>query len=92
MNWRPKDWDKGSCEGCGYRIDDEFGEFFCDIGCGEHTAQVNYEAGAEDMYEAIIKARPDDGEIRIRIIEALYGETSIPELEKWLKSRLLMKP
>jgi len=91
MNKRPDGWDKGECEGCKRRIDDEFGEFFCDISCGEHTAQVNREAGADAMLKAIMEVRPSDSEIRIKIIETLYGGSSVPELEKWLKERLLVK-
>lgn len=91
MNWRPEGWDRGECGGCGRRIDDEFGEFFCDISCGKHTAQVNKEAGADAMLKAIMKVRPSDGEIRVRIIEALYGGTSVPELENWLREKLLIK-
>lgn len=51
-----------------------------------------FEQGMDTMYEAIMKARPNDNEIRIRIIEALYGATSVPELEEWLKEKLLLKP
>jgi len=51
-----------------------------------------FERGMDAMSEAIMEARPSNDEIRVRIIEALYGATSIPQLEKWLKERLLLKP
>jgi len=50
------------------------------------------EVGADAILEAIMEARPSDSEIRMRIIETLYGNSSVPALERWLKEKLLLKP
>ncbi len=41
--------------------------------------------------DAILEARPPAEEIKIRIIDTLYGGMSVPELETWLKEKLLIK-
>ena len=98
MNWRPKEgwknpYDKASVEYL------DRASLICKMKDGtcmpnlirearEHT----FEAGADAMYEMIMKTRPSDDEIRVRIIEALYGAVSIPDFENWLKERLLLKP
>jgi len=87
MNWRPKEgWENPHDVQQSDMGDGLVGFYF------ENAEYDAYEAGADAMHEAIMKARPDDSEIRVRIIEALYGEVSIPQLEKWLKEQLLMKP
>lgn len=90
-NYRPDDWPKCPCDECDRKVIDDYG-YFCDLACGERTAWLNREAGADAILKAIMEARPSDGEIRVKIIEALYGGTSVPELENWLKERLLLKP
>lgn len=80
-NWRPRE--------------DKWGEIITDAIQSQCKDGMSIreiaEIGADAMYEAIMKARPSDGEIRVRIIEALYGGTSVPELERWLKEMLLIK-
>lgn len=82
MNYRPEGWKNPHRKGSVHKPEDTYARMI----------YLAYEAGADAMYEAIMKVRPSDSEIRVRIIEALYGAVSIPDFEKWLKERLLLKP
>lgn len=82
--YRPEGWEE--------QRDDWVDKVFDDTTTYSEDVENSFEAGADAMYEAIAKARPSDDEIRIRIIEALYGAVSMPDFEKWLKERLLLKP
>lgn len=55
------------------------------------TRQVDYEAGANAMYKAVMEQRPSNEEIRLKIISCLYGGSDVPELLEWLKEKLLVK-
>ena len=50
--WRPDDWPKNPCDDCPDKNEDQWG-LFCDIACGEHTAWLNHEAGANAILEAL---------------------------------------
>ena len=50
-----------------------------------------YEAGADTMQKAIRDAYPTSHEVRLRIIDMVYGGLSVPEFEAWLKEKLLIK-
>ena len=52
MSWRPEGWDKCSCDGCEMRNEDEYG-LVCDLTCGQHTAWLNKEAGADAMLRSL---------------------------------------
>jgi len=53
--WRPEGWPESLCDGCNNRSDDSYGEFVCDLHCGQHSMQCNFEAGASAMLEALKK-------------------------------------
>ena len=50
-----------------------------------------YESGADAMYESVMKARPTEEEIKIRLLDPLLGGGSVPELLDWLKEKLLIR-
>jgi len=53
--WRPPNWDKVNpdpCTGCKRKEVDDYG-FVCDLACGEHSAYLQREAGADAMLEAL---------------------------------------
>ncbi|MBU2249451.1 MAG: hypothetical protein KKD77_22075 [Gammaproteobacteria bacterium] len=52
--WRPEDWPKCPCDGCTAenKLVDEYG-YLCDISCGQHSAWVQKESGADAMLEAL---------------------------------------
>ena len=51
----------------------------------------NFEAGADALFEAIMKERPSNDEIKTKLIACLYGGSDVPELLEWLKEKLLVK-
>ena len=55
--WRPPNWDKVNpdpCTGCKRKEVDGYG-FVCDLACGEHSAYLQREAGADAMLLALIE-------------------------------------
>ncbi|KKS89299.1 MAG: hypothetical protein UV64_C0007G0002 [Parcubacteria group bacterium GW2011_GWC1_43_11b] len=53
-NWRPKNWPKNPCDSCDHKEEDSYG-MICNWSCGQATAQANFEAGAQKMYDEIRK-------------------------------------
>ena len=51
-SWRPPNWPKCPCDGCERKVMDGYG-LLCDLSCGEYTAWLNREAGADAMYAAL---------------------------------------
>ena len=49
------------------------------------------EAGADAYQGAIQGAFPTSHEVRLRIIDMVYGGLGVPEFEAWLKEKLLIK-
>lgn len=45
---------------------------------------------AKAQLEKIVANRPSNKEIKMQIINCLYGGMSVPELERWLKEHLLV--
>lgn len=41
--------------------------------------------------EEQLDSRPSEDEIKIKIVDTLWGDMSVPELLKWLKEKLLIK-
>jgi len=52
MGWRPKDWPKCPCDDCEKKEIDKWG-MICDIVCGEYSAWLNREDGADLMLKAL---------------------------------------
>ena len=50
-----------------------------------------FEAGADALFEAVMKERPSNDEIKTKLIACLYGGSDVPELLEWLKEKLLVK-
>lgn len=51
-NWRPDNWSKCPCDECDGKVIDDYG-YFCDLACGERTAWLNREAGADAILKAL---------------------------------------
>jgi len=82
--WRPENWQELVWNEIKRQLDMGVKETYTD----EMEYYIN--VGADIMCKAIMKTRPSEEEIRIRIVDCLHGDDTRGFL-KWLKDKHLVK-
>jgi len=92
MSYRPSGWNETNsnpCLDCPEKLSGYAGKH-CHLYCGELRDYLSREDGADLMYLAFMAQRPSRDEIMVRIVDCLYGGSTVSDLLGWLKERLLI--